>query len=97
MLSQLNPVTMQEVVSVTKDIANDISKSMKRYKEFYNFLQTLVDQDLLDMGFTQVSVNYIRSFGVALLNMDEAYNNQTKTGNSSPIYFIEILKSMITI
>ena len=97
MLAQLNPVTEQELTVNVKNIANEIARSMRRYKEFRDFLQTLTDQDLLGMGYTQDSVNYIRSFGVALLNMDEAYNNQTKTGTSSPIYFIEILKSMTTI
>lgn len=97
MLEQLNPVTAAELTSNLRSIANDLSKSMKRYKEFHAFLLSLLDQDMLDMGYTQTSVNYIRSFQTALLNMDEAYNNQTKTGNSSPVYFIEILKSMITI
>jgi hypothetical protein len=97
MLEQLNPVTESELTSNLRSIANDFSKSMKRYKEFHAFLLSLLDDDLLALGYTQTSINYIRSFQTALLNMDEAYNNQIKTGISSPVYFIEILKSMITI
>lgn len=97
MLEQLNPVTPQELTSNLRSIANDFSKNMKRYKEFHSFLSSITDNDLLTLGYTETSVNYIRSFQTALLNMDEAYNNQTKTGTASPVYFIEILKSMITI
>lgn len=97
MLDQLNPITMSELIANIKDIANSFSKEMKRNNEFRAYVASLTDNDLLLLGFSQESINYIRSFCVALLNMDEAYNNLPKTGNASPIYFIEILKSMITI
>jgi hypothetical protein len=95
-LSELNPRTKQDMISMIRSIANEVDRSILRWKEFKAFLDTYTDQELLDLTFSQDSVNNIRAMGIALLNMEEAYENREKTQTGDPSYTIELLKDAVT-
>lgn len=97
MIVDLPTTSKSELTSLIRGTANDVSRSMKKWMEFSDYLLTLSDADLEALGFADASTRaYIGSFRVALLNLYEAYTNQAKSGSSDPSYVINALKNPIT-
>lgn len=97
MIVDLQSTSKTELSALIKGTANDVSRDMRKWKEFADYLLTLTDADLTSLGYSDSNTRaYIGSFRVALLNLYEAYTNQTKTGTADPSYFINALKNPIT-
>ena len=104
LLQEMGQVNKQSFNKVLITLANDIYTIIGECSEVKAYLDGLTDDDLGAMlpdatggtvGFSAETIAYMRTFGVALLNMVEAYNNTTKTGSASPAYITNIMKNPV--
>ena len=69
MLTELNPITASQLNQMNKNIANEVDRSLERWMDYADYLDTLTSQDLTTLGYGAESIAYIGSFRLALLNM----------------------------
>ena len=67
--------TKAELDRNIQDVASEIASRMTRWKFFSERLNTITNQQLFDLGYTQVEVDYIRSFQTALSNIEPTYRD----------------------
>jgi hypothetical protein len=96
MYSQIKNLTMAEVSGAINNLASETHRLMAKQKEFYDFILSLSTADLTAIGYDESTRTIISSFRVALLNMNEAYNNTAKTGSAKPADAFVALKNPIT-
>ena len=90
-----NPVTKTSLDSQMKSIANEVERCILRWQRFADFLNTLTSAEQTELGYTDTEKAYIGSLRVACINMNEAYRNLTKTGNSDPSYFVKLFSDSV--
>ena len=71
-----------------QDLAGEVASRMSRWKFFAERMNGITNQQLLDMGYTQAQVDYIRSFQAALINIELMYRDQPPANGDDPSYFI---------
>jgi len=76
-------------------IAGDCEREMMRWKLFAEKMDTLLDADLTAMGYTEAQVPYIRSFCIALKNIELRYRNQAPLNSDDPSYFVKEMSRFI--
>jgi len=91
----INPITKQNLDSTLRNIADEVDRSVARWNRFSTYLLGLSDADLTTLGYDESPRLFIGAFRVALLNMQEAYTNTTKTGTSDPSYVVKQFASPV--
>jgi hypothetical protein len=91
----INPITKSQLDATLRNVADEVDRSVSRWKRFADFLLTLTADDLTALGYDATARDYIGSLRVALLNMQEAYTNTTKTGTADPSYFVRLFSGPI--
>ena len=71
-----------------QDVAGEVASRMQRWKFFADQLNGITNQQLLDMGYTQPQVDYVRSFQSALTNIELKYRNQAPANADDPSFFV---------
>lgn len=77
-------------------ISGECERYMLRWKLFAEKMDTLLDADLTGMGYTTEQVAYIRSFAIALKNIELRYRNQAPLNADDPSYFVKQMSPMTT-
>jgi len=91
----INPITKVNLDATLRNIADEVDRSVARWARFSTYLLSLSDADLTTLGYDETSRQFISAFRVALLNMQEAYMNVTKTGSSDPSYVVKQFASPV--
>jgi len=80
-----------EMDSILQSTATECERYMMRWKSFGDKMDTLLDADLTGMGYTSEQVAYIRSFVIALKNVELRYRNQSPLNSDDPSYFVKFM------
>lgn len=80
-----------EMDSILQSYATECERYMVRWKMFGDKMDTLLDADLTAMGYTTEQVAYIRSFVIALKNIELKYRNQAPLNTDDPSYFVKFM------
>lgn len=80
--------TKAELDRQIQDVAGEVASRMSRWKYFADQLNGITNQQLLDMGYAQSQVDYVRSFQAALTNIELKYRNQAPASADDPSYFV---------
>jgi len=100
-LQEMSQITKDSLNTAIIKLSNEIYTTINKCSEFKAYLDGILDEELAallpgpsggNVGYSAETISYIRTFGVALLNMKEAFNNTTKTGVGSPTFIINIMK-----
>lgn len=89
--------TKAEMDQIIPNMATECERSMMRWKMFAEKMDTLLDSELIGIGYTQDTVNYIRSFTVALKNIELKYRNQAPINSDDPSYFVKQMTKLMVI
>lgn len=81
--------TKGELDRALQSIAQETHSRMARWQAFAAQMDTITDQELEAIGYTATQVAYIRSFTVALKNIELRYRNQTPLNSDDPSYFVQ--------
>ena len=102
-IGQVNKDTLNKAIT---QIANEVYIAIEKCKELSSFLAGLSNDEFINIppgpsggtpGYTTTTKNHIKSFGTALLNIYEAFNNTTKTGIDTPSVGIIEMKNPIAL
>ena len=88
--------TKANMDSLLSGVSGECERYMLRWKLFAEKMDTLLDADLTGMGYTTEQVAYIRSFAVALKNIELRYRNQEPLNTDDPSYFVKQMSPMTT-
>lgn len=87
--------TKEEVTRQCQDLATEVENRMWRWKTWALKMDGLSDTEITNMGFTTEQLNYIRSFVVALKNIDLKFRNQAPVNADDPSYFVGYMAKTI--
>lgn len=102
-IGQVNKETLNKAIIQT---ANEVYLAIEKCQELSSFLAGLSNDEFLNMspgpaggtpGYTTTTKNHIKSFGQALLNICEAFNNTTKTGTDVPSVAVIEMKNPVAL
>jgi len=80
--------TRAELDRHIQDVAGEVASRMARWKFFADNLNTLTSEDLTAMGYTATEIAYVRSFQLALTNIELRYRNEPPANNDDPSSFV---------
>lgn len=89
-----NLVTKQDIQQSACSIANEIERSMLRWKYFADKLNTLSAADLTALGLDEDYQTYLSTLRVSILNLELKYKNQTPLDSSDPSYVIKLFAQL---
>lgn len=91
MLLNVNKLTKTKLDSDITTVANEVEHFMARWRRMSDRINELTEAELTELGYDANTQAYIGSFRVALLNIEQMYRNQAKTGTDDPSYFVGIM------
>jgi hypothetical protein len=78
-----------------QSVAGECESRMLRWKAFAEKIDGITDPELTGLGYTSGQIGYIRSFSVALKNVELRYRNQAPLNSDDPSYFIKQMSAML--
>lgn len=89
--------TKAEMDRTITGMGSECERFMLRWKMFAEKMDTITDSELTALGYTTDQVNYIRSFTVALKNIELKYRNQTPLNADDPSYFVKQMSTLVVV
>jgi hypothetical protein len=89
-----NMVTKQDIQQSACSVANEIERSMLRWKYFADKINTLSEEDLTALGLDSNYQAYLSSLRVAILNLELRYRNQTPLNSDDPSYVVKLFSQL---
>ena len=102
-IGQVNKESLNKAIIKT---ANDLFVAVEKARELSSYITGISNTEFAAMqpgpsggvvGYTDATRNHIKDFGVALLNIAEAYANTAKTGTATPSVAVIEMKNPTTL
>jgi hypothetical protein len=89
-----NGVTGADIKQSASAIANEVERSMLRWKYFAEKLNTMSEADLTALSVSTEYQTYLSSLRVALLNIELKYRNQAPLDSSDSSYIVKLFSQL---
>jgi hypothetical protein len=89
-----NLVTKQDIQQSACAAANEIERSMLRWKYFADKINTISGEDLTALGLDADYQAYLSTLRVAILNLELLYRHQTPLNSDDPSYVVKLFAQL---